>query len=328
MTEKSLFEMLLPDPVLAGFDLPLRRTFFPFGFPLELATNSPEVIQAAGEGWGLFEKQFDVAPARLQVGVAGENTNPLPPNSTFRNREHLMLVVADADNFMTCDFYRNFGFAWITEPVARDHALVRYRFLIAGGLSLIEKNHLAPLHCGLIARNGRGVALLGDSFAGKSTLAYACARAGWTFVCDDGANLVRKRSDRYAVGDPYVLRLRPDATLLFPELEDRLRGTEATGKAGAEIFTRELPVRQAVGCSVDHLVFLNRNPSGPAHISHYSKDEILRWCERYVAFGPADLCEAQVRCYQRLLSAGIWEMRYSDLDDAIGRLESLVDSGA
>ena len=37
--------------------------------------------------------------------------------------------------------------------------------------------------------------------------------------------------------------------------------------------------------------------------------------------------EAQLRCYQRLMSAGIWEMRYSDLDDAIARFERLVDSG-
>jgi hypothetical protein len=27
------------------------------------------------------------------------------------------------------------------------------------------------------------------------------------------------------------------------------------------------------------------------------------------------------------MTAGIWEMRYSDLDDAISRLEQLVDSG-
>ena len=61
----------------------------------------------------------------------------------------------------------------------------------------------------------------------RALLAYACARAGWTYVSDDGAFLVRGRDDRYAIGDPHSIRFRPDAPELFPELADRL----ATGPA-------------------------------------------------------------------------------------------------
>jgi len=327
MTEKNILEMVLPDPVLSAFDLPLRAVFHPYGFPLELATNSSDVIAAAEEGWGRFQPHCDATPLRFEVGVVPGSNTPLPAQSVFRSREHLMIAVADAENFITCDFHRDYGYAWITEAVARDHALVRYRFLIAGGLSLVEKRHFAPLHCGLVMRNGRGVALFGDSFAGKSTLSYACARAGWTFVCDDGANLVRGANDRYAVGDPFALRLREDAKTLFPELEGRMPIVRPNGKLGIEILTSELPIQLAQGCSVDHIVFLNRGERGPAEISRYSKDATLEWFGRYVAFGPADLCAAQLRSYQRLLTAGIWELRYSGLDEAIRRLEQLVDCG-
>lgn len=327
MTEKSLLAMVVPDPVLSSFDLPLRAAFYPYGFPLELATNSSHVMQAAEEGWGVFRKQFDSAPARFHVGVVPGSNNPLPPLSTFRSREHLMIAVADSENLTACDFNQNFGFAWITETVAADHALVRYRFLTAGANTLIEQQHLAALHCGLVTRNGCGVALMGDSLAGKSTLAYACGRAGWTFVSDDGASLVRERSDCYAIGDPHVIRLREGAKALFPELEDHTPIVRPNGKMGIEIFTRELPIQIAPGCRVDHIVFLKRDEQGPARISRYPKDELLQWCSRYVTFGTAKVREAQTRCYLRLLSAGIWEMRYSDLGDAINLLERLVDSG-
>jgi hypothetical protein len=327
MNEKSILEMVLPDPVLSAFELPLRARFYPFGFPLDLATNSTHVIEAAEEGWGKFVQQFDAAPVRLQLGVAAGSNTQLPPQPVVRSREHLMFIVADPDNFMVCDFERHFAFGWTTELAAADHGLIRYRFLTAAGMTLIEQQSGASLHCGLVARNGRGVALMGDSFAGKSTLSYACARAGWTFVSDDGVLLVRNRSHRYAVGDPYAIRLRDDAGGLFPELRDRLPFRRPNGKIGIEIFTRDLPIQTAPGCSIDQIVFLNRNESGPASIRRYPKDEALHWCERYVTFGTPEVREAQFRCYHRLLNAGIWEMRYSDLDDAIGCLERLVDSG-
>lgn len=327
MAEKSILEMVLPDPVLSSFDLPLRARFYPFGFPLDLATNSDHVMAAAVEGWGRFAPQFDAAPARLHLAVAPGTGATLAPQSMVRSREHLMFYLANSENFMVCDFKQNFGFGWATESIAADHAVIRYRFLTAGGLTLIEQQSGASLHCGLVVRNGSGVALMGDTCAGKSTLSYACARAGWSFVSDDGALVVRDRSDRYAMGDPYALRLRKDAGRFFPELRDRVPVTRGNGKMGIEIFTSELPIQCTPGCSIDHVVFLHRNEPGPARIRRYPKDEALDWCGRYVTFGTPEVRESQLRCYQRLLSAGIWEMYYSDLDDAVARLEQLVDAG-
>ncbi len=328
MTEQSILEMVLPDPLLSSFDLPLQARFYPFGFPLDLATNSAQVMEAAVEGWGRFMQQFDAAPARLHLAVAPGSSAPLPPQSMVRSREHLMFSVANSENFMVCDFKQNFGFGWTTEWNAGDHAVIRYRFLTAAGLTLIEQQSGASLHCGLVVRDGRGVALMGDSFAGKSTLSYACARAGWAFVSDDGALLVRNRSDRYAMGDPYAIRLREDAGRLFPELQNRAPLKRGNGKIGIEIFTSELPIQCTPGCAIDHIVFLNRNEPGAARIRRYSKDDAMEWCGRYATFGTREVRESQLRCYQRLLSAGIWELCYTDLDDAISRLDRLVDSGA
>ena len=58
-------EHVATDPVFSAFELPLRRTFFPLGYPLVLETNSRDVMLAAEEGWGASERMFGVDPYRL-----------------------------------------------------------------------------------------------------------------------------------------------------------------------------------------------------------------------------------------------------------------------
>src|SRR5258708_8738484 len=299
--EKSVAEQVLYDPVLSARPLPLRARFYPLGFPLDLETNSADVIQAASEGWGLFPQAFDETPMRLSLGVAESESSEMPPQSKFFSREHLMSITADTENFVVMDFKQSYAFGWVTPAVAANHPVLRYRFLSTAMLTMVEQLALAPLHCALVARDGRGVALFGDSFAGKSTLAYACARVGWTFLSDDGTHLVRKSSGRYAIGYPYAMRFLEDAKKLFPELANRLVFARPNGKIGIEVLTHELPIVTAPGCSIEHLVFLNRKEAGAARLQHYSKADAMAWCEQYVAFGTAEVRAAQLACYQRLL---------------------------
>lgn len=336
MTEDLTLIQVTTDPVFSVFELPLRRIFFPLGYPLTLETNSHDVIRAAEEGWGAFEHVFVEEPVRVCLGVSdGDSESPLPP-SVVRAREHLMSIVADPENFMLCDFDRGFSFGWVTRGTAADHPLLRYQFLTAGGATLAEQRAMAPLHGALVMRNGTGVMLCGDSFAGKSTLAYACARAGWTYVSDDGTFLVRNRDDRYAIGDPYGVRFRADAPELFPELADRLPTVRPNGKIAIEIPTRDLGISIAPGCVVDHVVFLDREQHldrhlsrpEPVSISRYSEDHAREHWAQCAVLGTESVRSAQRSCYERLLRAGLWEMRYSDLDHAVARLERLVDDEA
>ena len=328
MSHSSPLEKVIPDPVLSAFELPLRRTLYPLGFPLEIETNSNDVIAAASEGWGQFPQMFYETPLRLCLGVLGAMGDPLATESVIRSREHMMSIVADPENFVVCDFNRGFAFGWVTENTAADHPLLRYRFLIAAGATLAEQRAFASLHGALVVRNGRGVMLAGDSFAGKSTLAYACARAGWTYVTDDGAFLVRERNDRHAIGDPFSIRLRPDATRFFPELADCLPIVRPNGKVAIELLTADLGLRIAPSCQVDHVVCLNREQPGPARLRHVAKERLLDEWAQYAVYGTSEVRQAQRRCHQRMLGAQLWEMRYSDLDDAVARLERLVDAGS
>jgi hypothetical protein len=328
MPQVSSSEKMIQDPVLAEFELRLRHTFYPWGYPLTIETNSHDVIQAAYEGWGAFEQAFDVAPVRLCLGVTEGGGESLPVESVIRCREDLAAIVADAQNFVMCDFDRGFAFGWVTQATAADHPLLRYRFLVSGGGMLVEQRAFAPMHGALVARNGMGVMLTGESFAGKSTLAYACARAGWTYISDDLAYLVREKDDRRAVGDPHTIRFRPDAPQFFPELADRLPTVRPNGKIAIELLTRELGLKTAACCEVGHVVCLNRGRPGPARIERVQAERISDNLAQYASYGTEEVRAAQRRSYERMLTARLWEMQYTQLDDAVARLERLVDRGA
>ncbi len=166
----------------------------------------------------------------------------------------------------------------------------------------------------------------GDSCAGKSTLAYACARAGWTYVTDDGTFLVRGRDDRCAVGDSQTIRFRTDAPELFPELSNYVPTLRPNGKLAIEVGTRELGLTTAAECTVDHVVFLDRARGGPPTVDRYPGDRALEYWAQYTLLGSGEVRAAQRRCHERLLCAGLWKMRYAGLDDAVQRLDRLITS--
>src|SRR5579862_8375903 len=83
------------DPLLAGVEMPLQASFYPLGFPLELSTNSRQVIDAAAQSWQLFSRSFDEAPVRISLGVAESGGAQLPPLPKFRSRGHLMSIISN-----------------------------------------------------------------------------------------------------------------------------------------------------------------------------------------------------------------------------------------
>jgi hypothetical protein len=76
---------------------------------------------------------------------------------------------------------------------------------------------------------------------------------------------------------------------------------------------------------VDHVVFLDREHRGPASLDQYPEDRALEYWAQYTVLGSTAVRAAQRRCHERLLRARLWTMRYSHLDDAISRLERLID---
>lgn len=320
-------EQALIDPLRSNVEFAHCVKLYPLGFPLLLETNSEAVIAAARESWGEFPQRFEEPPVRLSLGVEGEGDD-LPAAPTFLGRKHLMSIVSDSRNSVLCDLQQGFAFGWVTENVAAARSFFRYHFLEGAVLTLIHQLYLTPIHGGLVQRDGHGILLCGDSFAGKSTLTYACARAGWTLICDDGTFLLRRRQDRYGFGNPFSLRFREDARFLFPELSSHLAETRPNGKIGIEVATRDLPgILTAMGSSIEHVVFLNRHAGGNARLVTLPLSEALERLDSITPNGLESFREEHRQAHRRLLTGGVWQLNYGDLYSAVERLEALAAQG-
>jgi hypothetical protein len=147
-------------------------------------------------------------------------------------------------------------------------------------------------------------------------------------MADDSTNIVRGRQGPIVVGNPYQIRFRESATELFPELKDWPLTVRATGEMAIEVPTLSLPDIQTTSqCFVNYIVFLNRQYAGPPRLSPFPKEEALRWFEQVIACGESEVLEAHSAALRTLLTAGTFELRYSDLPSAVNFLEGMIRGG-
>jgi hypothetical protein len=315
------------DPLLCAFPMPLRAVHYPLGFAVEVRTNSHEVLAAAKESWGDFPVVATGKPAlRLRIGVADDTSRDCPPAPVCRGYRNVLSIIADAENYSICDRRQGFGFAWLSKGAVENKAYLRYHFLEASALCLIAAMRATPLHAACVAMNGCGVLLCGDSGAGKSSLAFACARAGWTYITDDATYLVQGRKDRLAVGNSNQVRFRPSAVKLFPELEGLAITPRAAGKPTMELRTAWEPSIVTAGeCRIGRIVFLNREAPGPPAVVPYAKNAAHRWFAKSL-LNTSEMGSIQAAGMRGLLRAPTYELRYRDLSWAVEQLGKIVKS--
>jgi hypothetical protein len=319
-------QIIYPDPVNANAEFPLCKTFYPLGFPVHIATNSQEVLDAAAQSWSLYPKLFEVRPIQIRVGVTEGSSTAYPLNSITRVNQHILSNIADAENYSISDIATGFSSVWLTKATVSHTDYLRYSFLDSTMLCQIATLHATGIHAACIERDGVGILLCGDSGAGKSTLSYACARAGWTYVTDDASYLVQDRKDRMVVGNCNQVRFRPSATDFFPEIEGRkITQRNDLGKPSIELFTAPFDYLKRAHCShIRYIVFLNRRVTTEHELVPYSK-EVAEHFMRQSLFGVPERKIHQLRAIDKLLEADILELRYQNLDWAIERLERLVE---
>jgi len=238
------------------------------------------------------------------------------------------MFVAGAHDFAVCDLTTGFASCWLSESTVENGAYLRYHFLDAMALLLIEALYLTPIHAACVALEGSGLLLCGDSGAGKSSLSFACARRGWTFVSDDANFLVRGGKQRVVVGNPYHLHFRESATELFADLKEYCPTQRINGEIAIELATANMPeIITSPQSAIDFLVFLNRATSGPASLRPFSKERASACLEQVICYGEQHVRDAQKSALRDLLRAEVLELRYSDLHSAVDCLEALVRTG-
>jgi hypothetical protein len=325
MSGITAVETQAKDPMLYLAAIPYLGRFYPYGFPVDIATNTQEVLDAAAESWGVYAPRFDTPPIRFHV-VTSAGSRSTPPEPVLRGQRHLLAWMFDPENFSVCDYLQRFGFCCVTRATVEDRVFFRYHFLDAVVLTLLELNYFTSLHAACLVWNDAGLLLSGESGVGKSTLSYACAKRGWTFVSDDGCSILRG-SDRNVIGEPHHFRLRAEAVKLFPELRGLTVGRQLNRKPTLEVYTADLPVRTASECRVERIVFLDRQSSVRARLTPLDMEETQkRLRQERAVFDPA-LEDWRAKVVDSIAALPSYELRYSAYEDAVLLLEQLMQSG-
>src|SRR5579862_1228804 len=264
----SEFPTLMMEPP----ELSLHATYFPFGFPAEVRTNSKTVLELFGDLWGKFSKQRDTEPIRCEVQLVEDHGTSCPAAPVYRLMLPLMISIADAGNHCIVDLERAEAKIVLSRAALRHPAYAQY-FFLGVPACCIATRYATPVHAACVALNGRGVLLCGDSGAGKSTLAYACARSGWTYVSDDGTYILDGGVDREVTGNCHQVRFRPTATKIFPEFEGCENTPRAAGKPSIELPTAPMAhITCAQSTRADFICFLNRSAADSPQLVPFSKD--------------------------------------------------------
>ncbi len=325
------------DVLLAFVPLSFQRVFYPYGFPVQIKSNDPAILEAAEQNWRRLSQRFDGLEIEVRYLVSDAPGKRCPAPPIFRAQNYFMTMVANAHNYACCDLNRGFGTAWLTKATVNATSYLRYTFLEGMVSTLLENQHFVSLHAASVAKDGHGVLLVADSGVGKSSLSYACARREWTYISDDASSLLYRGTGRTVIGNPQLFRFRPTAADLFPELRAQIPGLgqpiirrPRNGKPTIEIRTEFLPnIRVAEECTVDYIVFLKRDSAlrGSSHLVPAPREGALRRLLLDVFPAELPIHQQRVAAVERLLEAQVCEMSYYDLEAAVDVLEHLVSRG-
>ncbi len=192
----------------------------------------------------------------------------------------------------------------------------------------VASRHASGIHAACVSLGGTGILLCGDSGAGKTSLSYACARAGWTYITDDGSFLVHGRDDRLVVGNCSQVRFRPTAEALFPELRGRrVMERAGVGKPSMEMATRRerSAFEHRTRLRYRHIVFLKRDVAEQELAIFPTAVARLSMMQR--VHNMAYQASPHAKAIDGLLRVGTLELRYNDLNWAVERLELLAREG-
>jgi hypothetical protein len=315
------------DPLGYNTPLPFSGSYFPLGFPLTIESNSWEILTLADALWSRWpSSRSGISAARFRIVVGDRNASlPLIPAAPV-GQQHLVSIVHAPDNFAVADLKTSFSFAALTRDIAANPEYVRYHFLEPLAYLMIDGAHLAPLHASCVAWKGNAVVLCGESGAGKTSLAYACARLGWTYLSDDATHIIRGRREPWVAGRPFRIRFRESARALFPELRAYVPRERPNGKLDIEVDTEELNLHVTPESPASHIVFLDRKRNGPAALDSCSVSHASARLQTLTCYGDDRIRQKQKQAFNSFLRLPIAKLTYSDISSAEAVLRRLAES--
>lgn len=206
-----------------------------------METNAPLLLEWAAAVFGHWGEPSPEAGNDLRLRLMVHDlpeTLPETPVPILRVQEGVFVVTA-GQSFGLSDRPAGTGFAFLTPALLERPAQAQSWFMESLGLYLVCGRRTATLHAAGVAWKGRGILLTGPDGAGKTTLAYACLRAGFQLLTEDMAYAEPSVDGVRVWGDSRTLNLLPDAVRFFPELKSAPYVTQLNGETKLRVSVRE-----------------------------------------------------------------------------------------
>ena len=309
-------EDLILDPLLWGTPIKYEATFTPIGSVLQVESNEQIVIDAADDSFGRYPpsgltRRPDYC-IRLFIDPVQHQKKPWP-RPGFRASRHLFHVSCGDSSFAIADLEALCAVGFVSEEIARDTSFFRNTFLECLFYFLATHHAYTPVHCAAVALEGKGVLICGPGGTGKTSLAYACTRAGMQILSDDTVHLrLCLESHTLTVwGRPWQLRLLPNAAALFPELDRMEAHLRSDFEWYLEIDThKEFPGQSITSCSPAALVFLKRDSLDKVRLEPIEPEEALGHLMRDIYLTDETVRHRHCVVLEKLVQTRAYWLRY------------------
>lgn len=213
----------IPASDVFGMTAPLEHTaMFPvLGVPLRVRSNAAEAIRHAERSFAVWRRLDPrlvdpASPASMDVIVHGDGTGLSLPRKMVLRRHGPIYVASAGENVFVTVLAARHAVCFVTPQALEDTDWYLHHVNANGRLvaSLVDR---PPLHAAALVSGDTAIVLTGASGTGKSTLCYACARAGLRVLAEEVVHVSLNGGLRLW-GHAEAIGLSLDAPSLFPEL--------------------------------------------------------------------------------------------------------------
>lgn len=289
-----------------------QARFYPLGHPVDFQSDSEAALDVARSVWSAWPCLFDREPLSVMIQTNDGPPAAVPP--AYRATSNSLWFLCDERNYAAVK--RGCVMLRVSLATVGNREFFRYHLLEAVVLTAIDEAFTEPIHAACVSKDGKSVLLCGESGAGKTTLAYACARSGWTLISDDGLHL---SPEGVLVGGFWVFRLREPARDLFPELLEREAAPAPNGKLAISVDAEAEGMGVDWSCRPGPVVFLARRP-GPAELVPCDEGRAMGFFSKFIRNHDRDTSSSRFR---KLIQGGCYELHYEGVQDALDALNTL-----
>jgi len=302
-------------------ETPLCDYYMAAGAVCRVLTNSEDLLAAARDSFLPVEPP----PASIDLSIrfwVDHSDRALPPwpKPYVRGLDHLVFAGFDLGSSLLASLQTRHVIGRFSPAMAADapywRTVIFPMMMTIVGASV----GVAELHCACVAKDQRGLLLVGPSGSGKSTLALALTKIGFGLLSDDRTFCSVKSGEVRSWGMLTRIKLRPEAAVWFQELGRERPTTSHGGEPALWLHPEDqLNLKRVRLCEPRCLIFLERQQLRQFRMTRMSSNEAVRRLNDDLIAESPEAASTRSGTIARLVESPIWLLRYGGEPHAVAR---------